>query len=166
MDIVQFFTELFAKYDKEAKCGFCWKFGAPLSLEGLNKSITPQEDVCCMQAYLTEYEQRTEYQYNGQTGLNNYQACIHDFTLYVGTQVDDIGTNVHTEIPEHPISESLWATIFKPLLDCLGCGKELYLCELGYDFDITKWQMKKVQFLGDKNFTGWMIKGTFRIKIN
>lgn len=164
MDIVQFFKDLTAKYNAEEKCGFCWEFGAPLSESGMNKQQIDQDRACCVHLYLTDYSERSEYRYNGQTGLNNYEACLMDFTAYVGQQREDIGQNTYNEIGGHPVEEGLWAEVYKPLRDCLGCGRELYLCELGYDFDITKWNMKKIIFKDDKNFTGWRIDGTFRVK--
>lgn len=164
MDIVQFFQDLANKYDADLKCGFCWQFGAPLTEEGMNKQQIDQDSECCAHIFLIEYVERSEYRYNASTGLNNYEACLMDFTIYVGLQVEDIGQNVYNEIAGHPVSAGLWEQIFKPLKDCLGCGKELYLCELGYDFDITKWISRKVHFKDDKNFTGWRIDGTFRIK--
>ena len=165
MDLVQFFRDLAAKYDSLNKCGFCWEFGAPMSESVMNKQIQEDQDrACCAMIFITDYQVGSEYRYNGQTGLQNYEACAHRFTIYVGQQVEDLGQNVYNEIPGHAITDGLWAKVFKPLLDCLGCGKELYLCELGYDFDIIKWEMQKVQFKGDRNFTGWQIKGTFREK--
>lgn len=165
MDIVQFFQDLVDNYNADLKCGFCWQFGAPLSESGMNKQQIEQDSACCAHLFLTDYVERAEYRFNTSTGLNNYEACLLDFTIYVGVQREDIGQNVYNEIAGHPLDQGLWAEVFNPLKDCLGCGRELYLCELGYDFDITKWNMRKVQFKDDKNFTGWKIDGTFRIKM-
>lgn len=164
MDLVQFFQDLADKYAADKKCGLCWSFGAPLSESGLNKQEITQENVCCVQMFLTDYSIGSEYRYSQRTELLNFERCLHNFTLYVVQQVDDTGISTYNEITGHPISQSLWQTVYKPILDCLGCGKELYLCELGYDFDIIKWALKKVHLRGDRNLTGWKIDGTFRTK--
>lgn len=164
MDIVSFFKKLVDHYNTEQKCGFCWGYGAPLSESGMNKQELTEQDVCCMNIFLSDVEYRSEFRFSPSTQLPNYEGCFINFTLYVGRQIEDIGLNSFNEIPDHPVEESLWETVWKPLQDCFGCGRELDLCELGYNFDITKWDMKLVKFKDDKNFTGWRVQGTFRIK--
>ncbi|MGL5233831.1 MAG: hypothetical protein ACRC8Z_03615, partial [Empedobacter falsenii] len=61
-----------------------------------------------------------------------------------------------------PIEDSIWKTVIEPLQNCLGCGNELDLCELGYDFEITKWDMEIVKKYEDSNYAGWKINGIFR----
>lgn len=163
MDIVAFFKDLVDHYNNLEKCGFCWSFGAPLSESALNKQQLRDEEVCCMNIFLSDVKYRSEIRYNTNTGLQNYEACNITFTLYVGRQTEDLGLNSYNEINDHPITESLWETIWKPLQDCFGCGRELDLCELGWDFDITKWDMSMVKFKEDINLTGWRIDGAFRI---
>ena len=48
-------------------------------------------------------------------------------------------------------------------MDCLGCARHLYECELGYDFRVTAWDMETVKFKEDRNLTGWKITGRFRV---
>lgn len=164
MDIVAFFKDLVSHYSEINKCGFCWAFGAPLSESGMNKQEMRDAEVCCMHIYLTDVIYRSEMRYNATTTLQNYDGCNTSFTLYIGRQTEDLGLNSYDEIQDHPVEESLWDTIWKPLQECLGCGREFDLCELGWDFDITKWDMRMVKFKDDNNFTGWKVEGSFRTK--
>ena len=162
MNVINFFKDLAQSWDEQSKCGSCWKFGAPLSESGLNKSISKPEEACCTHLFVTSYRIGSQYRYNGTTGLQNYEAADHSFVLYAVQQVTDIGQNVYNEIPDSLVDDGLWAKIQEPLLGCLGSGRELELCELGYDFDITSWIMETVMLKEDQNWTGWRITGTFR----
>lgn len=95
------------------------------------------------------------------TGLKNREWTDHIFTLFA-VQQSNLGINTYNEQPLHPITESLWNTHLKPIQDCLGNGKELELCEIGYPFEIVRWDMEVVQRFEDQNYTGWKIAGTFR----
>lgn len=161
--LVDYFKALAAKYNSENKCGFCWEFGAPLSESALNKQLPVNERQCCANMFLTEYSFSSYFKYSDVTHLNNYEACDHRFKLYVVVQKEDIGQNTYNEIPDHPVTESLWTEVYKPLLECMGCDKALYQCELGYDFDILSWDMDMVKFKEDRNLTGWVIKGRVRV---
>ncbi|RMZ58973.1 hypothetical protein D1632_15520 [Chryseobacterium nematophagum] len=161
MNIVSFFKQVVERYNDESKCGFCWAFKAPLSESGLSRAQLREEDECCLQLFITDYETDTGYRMNEKTGLSHRKYCDHSFTLYV-VKPSDIGLNVYNEIPGHPINESLWETILAPIQNCIGCGNEFDLCEMGYSFDILRWKMKTVQFKEDHNYTGWRILGVFR----
>ena len=164
LDLVEYFKALAGKYNELEKCGFCWTYGAPLSESGMNKQELDEETVCCMNMFLTELKMREETRFSSSTGLQNFDGWTFEFTLFVGKQVEDIGTNVYNEIPGYAITDSLWDQIYKPLQNCLGFNRELFICELGYDFDVTKWIMDKFQYKDDKNLCGWKIQGAFRIK--
>ena len=164
MNVIKFFKEVAERYNDEDKCGFCWSFKAPLSESGLNKTELTEEEQCCLQLFITDYETDPGETIDERTGLSKKKYCDHIFTLYV-VKPSDIGLNVYNEIPGHPISESLWETILEPIQNCIGCGNEFDLCEMGYDFDILRWKMKAVQFKEDYNYTGWRILGVFRQKI-
>lgn len=161
MDIVTFFEDLIELWNTEKKCDSCWAFSAPLSEDGMNATVKSDIDKCCTHFFITEYETSSGDTENPDTGEIIKSWCDHIFTLYVVKHAS-LGVNTYNEQPEHPISESLWATILRPIQNCLGCGKQFDLCELGYDFKIPKWNMKAIKLKEDHNYTGWRILGIFR----
>lgn len=161
MNVILFFEQLVDKWNAEQKCNSCWTFGAPLSEKNMNNQQAEDYEVCCNHLYITEYETSSGYTKNERTQMVNRTWCDHIFTLYVVKQ-SDLGINTYNEQTEHSIDESLWKTILEPLQNCLGCGNELELCEMGYEFEIFKWNMKVVRLQGDSNHTGWRILGIFR----
>lgn len=165
MNVINFFEDLAVLWNSTQKCGTCWTFGAPLTEPGLNATIPRPTEECCTHLMVTNYAIGSQYRFSGSTNLQNYEACDHTFTLYAVQQRTDIGQQVFREIPGHPIDSGLWKQVHEPLLGCLGCGRELELCTLGYDFDITSWRMETVIFKEDQNWTGWKITATFRERI-
>ena len=161
--IIDFFKALAAKYNDEQKCGFCWEFGAPLSESAMNNQQAVEGRQCCVNLFVADYKISSIYSVNNNTGLTTTEDCDHRFIVYVGQQREDIGQNVYNEIEGHEITSSLWAEVYKPLMDCLGCDRALYECELGFDFRVTAWDMETVKFKEDRNFTGWKITGRFRV---
>ena len=162
--IIEFFKALAAKYNDEQKCGFCWTFGAPLSESAMNNQQAVEGEQCCINMFVTDYKISSQYGVSNPTGLTTTEDCDHRFILYVGQQREDIGQNVYNEVPGYDeITDSLWAEVYKPLMDCLGCARHLYECELGYDFRVTAWDMETVKFKEDRNLTGWKITGRFRV---
>lgn len=161
--IIDFFKALAAKYNGEQKCGFCWEFGAPLSESAMNNQQAVEGRQCCINIFVADYKISSIYSVNNNTGLTTTEDCDHRFIVYVGQQREDIGQNVYNEIEGHEITSSLWAEVYKPLMDCLGCDRVLYECELGFDFRVTAWDMETVKFKEDRNFTGWKITGRFRV---
>ena len=161
--IIDFFKALAAKYNDEQKCGFCWEFGAPLSESAMNNQQAVEGRQCCVNLFVADYKISSIYSVNNNTGLTTTEDCDHRFIVYVGQQREDIGQNVYNEIEGHEITSSLWAEVYKPLMDCLGCDRALYECELGFDFRVTAWDMETVKFKDDRNFTGWKITGRFRV---
>lgn len=161
--IIDYFKALTEHYNSINKCGFCWEYGAPLSESAMNNQQAIEDRQCCLNVFVTDYQVSSYYQMNNTTGLPNYAACDHRFTLFVVQQRDDIGQNVFNEIPGHDITSSLWQELYSPILECLGCDRNLYECELGYDFEVMAWDMIIVKFKDDRNLTGWKITGRFRV---
>ena len=161
LNIITFFQELADKWTEDNKCGFCWAFGAPLSLPSMNSSVSSEENKCCTHLYVTQYKTSSSYEKSQSTGRINRKWCDHIFTLYV-VQNTNLGLNTYNEQLGHPIDESLWKTIIEPLQECIGCGNEFDLCEMGYEFDMFKWEMEVVKQEQDQNYTGWKVLGIFR----
>lgn len=161
MNAILFFEQLAEKWNAELKCNSCWTFGAPLSEKNMNSQDAPEDMTCCNHLYVTDYETSSGYLKDTQTELVNRTWCDHIFTLYV-VKHSTIGINTYNEQTGHPIDESLWRKILEPLQNCLGNGNEFNLCEMGYEFEIFKWNMKVVRLIQDNNYTGWRILGIFR----
>lgn len=161
MNAILFFQQLANKWNTENKCMSCWTFGAPLSESGMNASNTTDDDKCCNHMFVTEYKTSSGYEKDQYTKMVNRAWCDHIFTLFV-VKHSTLGINTYNEEIGHPIDESLWKTILEPLQNCLGCGNELDLCEMGYEFEIFKWDMQVVKYQHDSNYTGWKISGIFR----
>lgn len=162
IDIVDFWKQQTEKWNDEQKCGFCWSFGAPLTESAANGQQT--EDPCCVSLFVTNVTQSTVRGY-ANTGFQNSREENHGFVLYV-LKRDGIGVNNYNEMLGHPIEESKWETILKPLKQCVTEENVLEFCEiLGINLQIPNWNMEtKINWL-DENYTGWMVRATFKEKI-
>lgn len=169
MNLLKFFEDLTSSFNGNSdlvspvapKCGLCWVFQAPLSEAGMNAAEFEEGQECCTKIFLTYYNYQSGFVKSGTTGLEKTGFCDYFFTIYV-VQSGPLGVNVDKEQPGHALTESIWATVLTPLMDCLGCGNEFDLCDLGYDFDIMRWSMTPVILKHDENYSGWKIDGTFR----
>lgn len=161
MDVVDFFKKQVEKWQTDGKCGFCWEFSAPLIESQTN--IQQTDEACCTYVFLTEIETNEVPRFSANTGFVNGKNCDTTFTLHV-VRKGDLGTNNYSEIKGHPISESRWETIYKPLSDCLDCNLILDFCEfVGLKVDITQWRKTIEHAYLDNNYFGWKIRATFRI---
>lgn len=162
MDIVDFWKKQVEAWDAENKCGFCWTFGAPLTDEAANTQQT--EEPCCVSVFVTDITQSSSRRYADTSWLNS-RVDNHGFTLYV-LKRDGLGVNNYNEILGHPVTESKWETILKPLKECVTAEGVLEFCEiLGYNVQIPTWQMEtRINWL-DENYTGWRIRVNFTEKI-
>ncbi|WP_159430248.1 hypothetical protein [Cruoricaptor ignavus] len=88
--------------------------------------------------------------------------CDDQFILYA-VKTSNLGTNYGNEIPGHEYCESISDSIVEPLFECLTCDNVIDWCLLGIgDIEIKQWNAEAVLFLGDQNFSGLKIYGTFR----
>ena len=91
----------------------------------------------------------------------------YSFSLYAlkKTGAEGLGTNNFNEIKGHSTDTSKWATVYKPLFDCLKDSAVLDLCEvLGFQVEITKWEMSLVRNYQDDNYDGWLINAIIRTR--
>lgn len=166
MNLVKFFREAAKRWNDESRCGICWRFGAPLSVNSMNNYIVRSGDECCTHLFLTRYSNQTIDSRNPNTNLINGRTCNHAFDLYCVVQRDSMGTMIDNEIPDYDsLSDDekagLWDEVLEKLLGCIGCGMEFDLCEMGYDFNITSWRLEPAIYEQDFNWCGWKISGTF-----
>ena len=164
MNVVDFFKQLTEKWNTQEKCGFCWEFDAPLTDSGVNESQmqTDPEDCCPVKLFITNLSERKNYTYSPITALQTSNFIDYTFTLHA-LVFDRIDTNVYAEQLGHPISESKWETILRPLQECLCEEDVLEFCEIiCKEIQIIGWNaITRINWL-DNNYTGWSITITLR----
>lgn len=161
LNLVSFFREAAKRWTIESRCGECYEFGAPLSVQAMNNVIPADGKECCVHMFLTRYSNNTTETRNGTTQLVNGRTCFHNFELRVVKTMNSVGTMIDNEIPNYEEGSGLYDLILSDLLACFGCGMEFDLCEMGYDFNITKWTLEPIVYEQDMNWTGWKIDATF-----
>jgi hypothetical protein len=161
LDLMLFLNNLIERWNEEEKCGFCWKFTAPMRESDFNEYQLNDYGKCCLVVAVTDYTFDTSRRYNNQTKLIEDKFIYHDFKLNVVT-TDDLGLNVYNEIKNHDLSESKWATILKPIYDCISEDEVLTFClDLGYIVQIERWSaVTRIDWM-DNNYTGW----TFNVRL-
>lgn len=165
MDIVDFWDKQITAWNDEMKCGLNWAFGAPLTDDAANIFQCKDGEKDFVHALLTNINSGTSLNYSRSNFVNG-STSRWNFTLHV-VKHDALGKNNYDEIKDHPISESRWVTILKPLYDCLQTSPELLLqfcTHLGYNVEITRWEMYPEILWNDSNFTGWKINVGLQLK--
>lgn len=166
MDLIGIFKKLTEKWNEELKCGFCWIFDAPLTDSGVNESVmqTDPEECCPVKVFITNYSFRENKQYNNITALLTNESIDHTFTASF-VAFDRIDTNVYNEQLGHPLSESKWESILRPLQACICDTTTLQndICELICKrILITQFNaIVRINWL-DNNYTGWSVTMTLR----
>lgn len=160
MDIVKFWSEQVKLWNEQNKCGLCWEFSAPLVTSQIN---IVQEEECCVNVFLTDIRFREIKNRNSVTGLITSKTCVWNFSLYV-LKKENLGVNNYNEIKGHPVDESKWETIFKPIIDCLGCDNILDTCEIlgltNVNVDMPSDAILINNYLDD-NYNGWKLNYSF-----
>lgn len=156
LDIVKFIHDMVEQWNDEEKCDLCWAFTAPMRDSDLNEyQFRDESGACCVLVAVTDYRFATNRRY-ASSSLVREKFTSHDFRLNFLVR-DEIGKNVYNEIKNHELRESKWATILKPIYDCISVDEVLDFCEtLGYNVDINSWRgSMKIDWLD--NYTGWSI---------
>ena len=159
IDIVSFWKAQIDKWNTDEKCGLCWEFSAPLIPSQIN---IVQNENCCVQIYLTDIKYREEKTINQNTGLTTFKKCVWNFSIHAVTPVA-LGVNNYNEIKGHDIDESKWATVFYPIIECLGCDNILDYCTiLGKSIEVKQnGDAILVHNYLDQNLNGWKINYQF-----
>lgn len=160
LDIVKFWKDQTELWNEQEKCGLCWQFSAPLVLSQIN---IVQEENCCVNVFLTDLKFREIKNRNATTGLITSKTCVWNFSIYFLVR-ENLGVNNYNEIKDHPIEESKWERIFKPIIDCLGCDNILDTCELlgvtNVNVDMPSDAVLIHNYL-DNNYNGWKVNYSF-----
>ena len=155
LDLILFFNDLVEQWNADEKCGFCWTYTAPMRDSDLNEYQIRDEDKCCLVVAITDYSFETVRRYDNASKLVQDKYINHDFKLNImGT--DSISRNVYNEIKDHPLAESKWMKILKPIYDCASADDILTFClDLGYIVQIERWLGTQIMDAHDNNYTGW-----------
>lgn len=159
-DIIGTLAQIVSDWNDEEKCDFCWEFTAPLRESDLNEHKM-KGDACCVLVAVTDYRIGCNLPRDRVTGLQVLGSETHSFNLHFLSH-DDLGKNVYNEIPDHPLSESKWATILKPLADCIVCSPLLFCEYLGFEMEITRWELNPRMDWHDSNYSGWSVNVQLR----
>lgn len=153
MTVIDYLKTQIELFDTQKKCGFCWSFYAPLSDSGMNATKPNEEEVCCcVHVYVTDWIEGQRSQYLRDNTMSNIDYI--DTTLTVKFVMNtNLGINVFNEQDGHPIEESHYEKILKPIRECLNVGREFDFCETPYRLE--SFIMRKVLLTGDQNYTGW-----------
>jgi len=165
MDIVEFFSALVAQWEEDDKCGLCWVFTAPLSLDALNLYQIREEDKCCVIVAITDLVQETVHRQNPKTTLLQEKKRVTEFNIHFLT-TGNLGVNNYDEIKDHPLAESKWATMVKPIWDCVGEPDLQEWCEVyGDQLIIEKWRGQMRLDWQDMNYSGWTFSARLILNI-
>ncbi len=158
---IEFFKEQVKIWNENQYCGNCWDFGAPLSESGFEKYQLKEGKECCYQLIITDYSVDESNEYN-TASFARRKTCNHRFTMYI-VKASSIDINTYNEIEDHPINESKWETILKPLFECFSCDAMIDYCAIvGYPVLIPQWRVEKVINKHSNNYDGIKITGVFR----
>lgn len=155
-DIVALFKTKIEQWNEAKQCDHCWEFSAPLTIPALNTYQNRSDEECCVHVFVT----------NLRGNDPNYRPSISyeaDYarqyaTVYFLLQ-DRIDTNNYNEMDGHPIEESKYSAIIRPLFECIF---GIDFCEIDDSILIENinWQIK-INWQ-DSNYTGWQFDFTFR----
>lgn len=160
-DVIGTLAKIVCDWNEEQKCCFFWEFTASLRESDLNEYQQKAKGVCPVLVAVTNYRIECQTPLDRRTGLQTLGAEIHTFDLHFLLK-DNVGVNVYNEIKDHPLRESKWATILKPLADCIACSP-LDFCEyLGYDMEVVRWSLVPRMDWQDNNYSGWTVNVQLR----
>ncbi|QGZ15839.1 hypothetical protein [Elizabethkingia phage TCUEAP1] len=156
------------RLNNENRCGFCWKFSAPLTEAGINVvdpdagNNYPETSPCCVNVICTHYRMNSGQALSEGTNYATRQWVDHEFILYIGMQVDELGMDVYRERAGLYRDDGLFNNNIEPLLNCLGYMADIDLCPDGADVILTRWSAEPMILHEDKNWTGIKVSGSLR----
>lgn len=151
MDAVVFWKDIVCKFNEEKRCGFCWRFYAPLTEIDLN--LVKKRKRCCVNVFLVwngAQDFAAQPNFDVEKGLPNNPIETFSYQVYFLISSKE-GINNYNEMPEHPISESRYETILKPLRKCINYD---ILNEFCLDFGVTSWTGNYVYDYQDEMYYG------------
>lgn len=117
IDFVDFFEKQIAIWNDEELCDSCWKFEYSERESEINESNQTDDD-CCIMVFMTNLRDRSTYNYKQDSPWPTSKTTRHTMNIYF-LKNDRIDINVHKEIKGHPVEESKYHTILRPIKDCI-----------------------------------------------
>ncbi len=154
IDIVDFFEQQIELWNEERKCGYCWDFEYVERISDLNES-EQQEDECCLKVFLTDLTLTKNRNYANNQFYITSKSVTQRFNLYFLIN-DRIDINVYQEQKRHPIEESKWKKILKPIMDCISDLDFCVITGLPIRYDSENWSV--VLDFQDQNYSGWRVQ--------
>lgn len=168
-DIVELWRDIIEAYNIDVKCGFCWKFYAPLTEQKLNLVrdvlVEPgsgeSEDACCVHVFLLrnqpdDFSSTPNY---SQFSTISDIVSTENYVVYFLIKSKE-GLNNYNELPGYSIDESRHETIFKPLRECIDISILTDLCLLG---QVTSYRGSYVYDYQDEQYYGLKVNFSQRI---
>lgn len=156
-DPIELWNDIICRLNDEKKCGWCWRFFAPLT--EVNMNLVKQRKECCVNVFFIwngaeDFATRPNFDLN--TGLMVEPTETFNYQVYFLINSND-GINNYNEMPEHPVSESKYLNIFKPLRECINLDILNALC---LDYVVTNWSGKNIYDTTDDKYYGIRINVT------
>lgn len=153
LDVLGLWKGLTEQLNEEEVCDFCWEFYAPLTEVKLN--IIRNKGNCCVHVFLIR-NKPNDFGSNLTYGTGGYlNTQIHTDSYDVLFLVSSIeGLNNYNELDNHPIEESRYETIFKPIRDCIKSKLITDICEHA---QVSSWSGRFVYDYQDENYYGYRI---------
>lgn len=151
MDPVVFWDNLIQDFNKENKCDFCWRFYAPMREIDLN--LVRKKDECCVNVFLVwngaqDFNTLANFDINKGIPINPIEVFNYQVFFLVPSKE---GINNYNEIPNHPVDESRYETILRPIRECINYNIFNDLC---LKFGITSFNGSYVYDYQDEMYYG------------
>ncbi|HLS52728.1 MAG TPA: hypothetical protein VK031_02065 [Tissierellaceae bacterium] len=152
LDIVELWKSTVERLNQQNSCSCCWEFYAPLTEVKLN--IVRNKGNCCTHVFLLRNKPNdftSALTYNNGYLNTEVNTENYDVLFLISSKT---GLNNYNELAHHPIEESRYATIFKPLRECIKSDIITALCEHA---QVTSWSGRYVYDYQDENYYGLRI---------
>ena len=156
LDVLELWRNLTEKLNTEESCGFCWKFYAPMT--ETRQNIIRKSNDCCVNVFLLRNKSQ-DFGSNlayGPSGYLNAQQHTESYDILFLIPSKE-GLNNYNELLGHSIDDSRYATIFKPLRDCIKSTMITSICEHA---SVTSWSGRYVYDYQDEQYYGLRISIT------
>lgn len=155
IDIIKLWKEIIETFNDEERCDWCWEFYAPLQESRLNIVKATEQNKCCVKVFVLRNEPQdfgSNLTYN-RGFVSSSQNYENYKVLFLISSKE--GLNNYNELGSHPVSESRYETILKPLRECIQRDILTDICE---DFEVTAWNGRYIYDYQDELYYGIEIR--------
>lgn len=155
MDVLENIKSIIERFKTDEQCGFCWNFYAPLTEQRQN--IVRLSQPCCVNVFLLRNKgQDFSTNLTYQNGYIRTAKNSENYDLLFLMQSRE-GLNNYNELEGHPIEESRYETILKPLRDCVTDKLITDICE---HYQVDQWMGRYIYDYQDEQYYGLRISIT------